>query len=409
MAKQIVNDVQASELLLKMIKEEMAQTLLHGGRVEEEDEEANQVEIGSPSERGGSSAKTMLNLADALLNTMDSSHQSDEELRSALFSRLLKTRAHSKLEDQSSATALDSMESIENDSVGDGDDDSDEGMFWMHESTYNTDSSQDATRITAANSDTEDRDARSASLNEDELDVTERSPSNRTKNSTIQDLLSQFPEIVDASDEEKIEECNDSYNEDDFVDEYSCISDITGGFKSNVPPPPSNLRPSDDDRSRNKAVMIENLANVQKSPAGVADLHKRIRQPHWVRFDKVHIRYHKMIVCDNPGNTGGGPSLGLGWRYHPVSMEKSVDDYERERRRHRCRGSALAWNRHEREQIALHHLGCTRKEMVEMVRRINRIKIQRRQTVNNLGAEKMEAAVENVSRKFKHLFTIKRN
>lgn len=409
MAKQTVNDAEASELLLKMIKEEMTQTLLHNESGDEENEGMNQSDF-APLSPDESTAK-MLDLADSLLNRLDDSHHSDKELRLALLARLHKAAAHSKSEDQTSDTALDSRESIENGPECDGDSD-DDGMFWMHESTYNSieDSNQDVTRTGGRTSSDKVAVSRRTSLSEDELHLSATSPPTHTYNSSIQDLLSQFPEFVDTSsdDEEKVEEDGHNYDEeDDSVDEFSCISDISGGFKSNFPPPPPSLRPSDAP-SRKKTVTIENLSNFQRSPAGVTDLHKRFRQPHSVRFGQVHIRYHKMIVCDNPGNTGGGPSLGLGWHFHPISMEKPVDEYERERERHRRRGFEMAWSRKEREQIALHRLGCSRKDMVEMVRTINRIKMQRRQTVNNLGAEKMEAAVENVSRKFRSLFTVKR-
>jgi|UniRef100_A0A8J9SAA3 hypothetical protein len=122
-----------------------------------------------------------------------------------------------------------------------------------------------------------------------------------------------------------------------------------------------------------------------------------------VRFDQVHVRAYQSILSDNPSCTNG-PSIGIGWNYE-VTDHYSVDDWELERERFR-RPSELILDRNHRETL-LQSLGYSEKQLAAAVRDNNKIKHQRRQTVNNLGAQSMEEAVEKTRRKLKRLLFLR--
>jgi hypothetical protein len=117
-----------------------------------------------------------------------------------------------------------------------------------------------------------------------------------------------------------------------------------------------------------------------------------------LRFDKVVLRKYDRILNDNPA-CAKGPSIGLGWEY--VEENFDIDDYEMERGRLR-RTSELLLNRTQREKL-VRDLGYTEKDIAAAVRGANKIKSQRRQTINNLGASQMEEAVENAGRRVKNM------
>lgn len=125
-----------------------------------------------------------------------------------------------------------------------------------------------------------------------------------------------------------------------------------------------------------------------------------------VHFAKVEVRQYERIMTDNPSSTGG-PSIGIGWDYveqKPVH----IDDYEvkRSSKRHRrMRKGDLILNRSRREKL-IRSLGYSERDIAANVRELNKLRSQRRQTVNNLNAAKMEEAVESVKLQMKKMLFI---
>jgi hypothetical protein len=114
-----------------------------------------------------------------------------------------------------------------------------------------------------------------------------------------------------------------------------------------------------------------------------------------LRFDKVVVRNYNQILSDNPACTKG-PSIGLGWEF--VEEDFDIEDYEAKRGRLRLT-SELLLNRARREKL-VRDLGYTEKDIAASVRGANKIKSQRRQTMNNLGVNtKMEEAIENAGKR----------
>jgi hypothetical protein len=136
-----------------------------------------------------------------------------------------------------------------------------------------------------------------------------------------------------------------------------------------------------------------------------------------VSFSTVHVREYERILCDNPA-TSAGLSVGIGWQFVDVvttnhddeddndanvssAATMTVDDWELRQKRGRSQ-SELLLSRRERE-IIVRQWGCTDREITAMKRELNKCRAQRRQTVNNLGAQKVEEAVESVRSKVKSL------
>lgn len=123
-----------------------------------------------------------------------------------------------------------------------------------------------------------------------------------------------------------------------------------------------------------------------------------------LRFDKVVVRKYTRILNDNPACTKG-PSIGLGWEFDQEDFD--IEDYEMERGRLR-RTHELMLNRAQREKL-VRDLGYTERDIAAAVRGANKVKSQRRQTINNLGATQMEEAVENAVRRVKNIILLRSN
>lgn len=129
-----------------------------------------------------------------------------------------------------------------------------------------------------------------------------------------------------------------------------------------------------------------------------------------VSFGHLQIRTYETILGDNPSCTGG-PSLSIGWRYNPEHFHSTVDEYERTQDTRyggfgiRPRDLDLVLLRPERETILL-HTGYTQQDLAEAVRRLNKAKNQRRQTVHNLSSTVMffEEKAESCKRSLERLF-----
>ena len=120
-----------------------------------------------------------------------------------------------------------------------------------------------------------------------------------------------------------------------------------------------------------------------------------------VGFGEVQVRHYERILSDNPA-CQSGPSLGIGWKYRGGGVI-DVDSFESQRGIPR-KQMELVMPRHVREVI-LKDWGYKQQDVADMVRNIGRVKNQRRQTINNLGAAGMEEAVENAKRKVRSILS----
>jgi hypothetical protein len=119
-----------------------------------------------------------------------------------------------------------------------------------------------------------------------------------------------------------------------------------------------------------------------------------------VTFSTVRVRHYERILCDNPA-ASSGLSIGIGWRFAEEGVPVCVEEWQSTR----CRGrsqSELQLSRSERDDL-VKQLGYTEREVAAMRRELNRCRANRRQTVNNLSAQRVEETVESVKTKVKSM------
>ena len=121
-----------------------------------------------------------------------------------------------------------------------------------------------------------------------------------------------------------------------------------------------------------------------------------------VTFSTLQIRTYETVLGDNPSCTGG-PPLSIGWRYNPEHFESTVDEYE-QKQDHFYGGPEirpldidLVLHRSEREAILM-KMGYNQQDLAESVRRLNKAKSRRRQTVHNLPVMFLEEKAESCKR-----------
>jgi hypothetical protein len=121
-----------------------------------------------------------------------------------------------------------------------------------------------------------------------------------------------------------------------------------------------------------------------------------------VSFDTVKVRYYERIIDINPAVTNGA-AVGIGWRYKRGG-QFDIEEWESNRCNTR-RSNELLLPKHVREAM-LKDLGYSQQDIAEAVRVILKAKNKRRQTVQNLGAESVEEAVESASRRVKSILSL---
>jgi hypothetical protein len=132
---------------------------------------------------------------------------------------------------------------------------------------------------------------------------------------------------------------------------------------------------------------------------------KRSKSRH-VSFSNVHIRQYERILNDNPA-CRFGVSIGIGWNHNEEAIS-AVDEWEEARRGRRLRTKfQLIISRNKREAL-VRKLGYADSEIAAAMREINRIKCQRRQTVNNLNLQHIEETVESTKNRLKLALRSKR-
>lgn len=122
--------------------------------------------------------------------------------------------------------------------------------------------------------------------------------------------------------------------------------------------------------------------------------------PRTVTFTTVSVRHYERILCDNPA-ASSGLAVGIGWRFAEEDAPVCVEEWQTTRRRGRSQ-SELQLSRSERDQL-VKTLGYTDREIAAFRRELNRCRANRRQTVNNLGAQRVEETVESVKTKVKSM------
>lgn len=111
-------------------------------------------------------------------------------------------------------------------------------------------------------------------------------------------------------------------------------------------------------------------------------------------FGTVEVREYERILGDHP-SCSDGLSISIDWEYRAV-QSYCVDEWEATRSDVN-RGS-FHLDRKTREDM-LCELGYDRQQFAKAMREMNKIKHQRRQTLQNLGAQRIEEAIESCGRK----------
>lgn len=237
-------------------------------------------------------------------------------------------------------------------------------------------------------------------------------PSNCTTGDSADDSAGAEGGAVGSSIHDFLKSLNHEIHSSDSEDEddISVLSDMTG------------LTGCFDDYSEGRrdksSVAVQSkaskekseLASIMGSHVGSATSWSKMQKKnrvvsYTVNFTDVQVRQYERIMCDNPASQNG-PSVGIGWNYMELEAVP-VDDFEHRRGRGTRKASKLLLARDKREKL-IRHLGYTDKDIAANVRELNKLRSQRRQTVNNLGAQKVEEAVESAKRQVKKLLLLQR-
>lgn len=116
-----------------------------------------------------------------------------------------------------------------------------------------------------------------------------------------------------------------------------------------------------------------------------------------VKFTTLRVREYDIILGDNPACTSG-PPISIGWDYteHPPLK---VDSFESIRQRRTNLKRDLLLSREKREKI-LKRLGVSEAEIADAVRRNNKLRSQRRQTLNNMASDAVVEKIQNATKSF---------
>jgi hypothetical protein len=153
--------------------------------------------------------------------------------------------------------------------------------------------------------------------------------------------------------------------------------------------------PSTDSAKRSERIIgsivgkqVSSSASDQSRSSGKSKKAKACR----VTFSNVHVRQYERILVDNPA-CRIGVSIGIGWCHNDETIME-VDEWEDSRTEKGVRVmSRLAISPCRREAL-VRKLGYVDSEIAAAMREINRIKCQRRQTVNNIKLQHLEEKVE---------------
>jgi hypothetical protein len=184
---------------------------------------------------------------------------------------------------------------------------------------------------------------------------------------------------------------DDPVEDDDSV--LSDVSGLTGVFSSDQ----TAMYDDEDDEGYLPEILPIQMHVPQVAPSGRIKQHKGISKE--LRFANVETRYYERIMTLNP-STIQGPSVGIGWRFSGERTDE-IDFYENNRGPQRPSGM-LVLNRDQRENLLL-ELGYTKKQLAVAVRANTKGRNQRRQTVQNVKAQKVEEALEGAKGRVKRI------
>ena len=123
-----------------------------------------------------------------------------------------------------------------------------------------------------------------------------------------------------------------------------------------------------------------------------------------VKFGSVSVREFSIEVGDNP-SCSRGPAISLSWEIVKTENYNHVDRFEQVRHPFRYLNAIdMVLSRKDREKMLLQN-GYSESDIADAVRRIVKVKNQRRQTVHNLPVARLEEIVEGAGRKVKHFFS----
>mmetsp|Transcript_8958 Transcript_8958/g.14932 ORF Transcript_8958/g.14932 Transcript_8958/m.14932 type:complete len:426 (+) Transcript_8958:179-1456(+) len=184
--------------------------------------------------------------------------------------------------------------------------------------------------------------------------------------------------------------------QDDDDDDGSVLSEMSGltGVFSGVQTP---VYDDEDDEGYLPEILPIQMPMHAECASSAATRRQAVHKE--LRFSSVDVRHYEQILTLNP-STIQGPSIGIGWRF--VSQNTGpLDAYER------ARGpplpsARLVLNREQREEMLI-KLGYNKKQIAVGVRDNMKGRKQRRQTVQNLRAEKVEEAMEGAGKRVKRI------
>lgn len=122
-----------------------------------------------------------------------------------------------------------------------------------------------------------------------------------------------------------------------------------------------------------------------------------------VRFDVVQVREHDTVLDNNP-SCSEGPAIALGW-VKTFETTFPIDEFDHAKK-HRRYHDDLVLSKHTREGILIKS-GYTKTDMAKSTRNIIKARNQRRRTVQSVGVQNLEYAMQRVGRRFKVLLSKK--
>ena len=125
-----------------------------------------------------------------------------------------------------------------------------------------------------------------------------------------------------------------------------------------------------------------------------------------VKFGSVSIREFSIEIGDNP-SCSRGPAVTLGWDIVKTSTYVNVEKYEQSWHSFHHTGMNapdMILTRKERERMLLEN-GFSANDIADGIRKILKVKNQRRQTIHNLPVARLEEIVEGAGRKVKRFFS----
>jgi hypothetical protein len=214
-------------------------------------------------------------------------------------------------------------------------------------------------------------------------------------NAALQDYLANLKEVTSDSD-----------SSEDNSSVVSDISGLTGVFSEhNIKMLAKEVVAGTHKEARSARVIEANERHTKQqqtsaaltaSTAPVVAARRRPGTSSKTSFGSVDVRYYERIASDNPASSSG-PSIGIGWNFEQREL-LTVDAWEKERSslRRGCK-ECYQLNAKQRTNILL-KAGCTNKEIVDMIRIINKTRSQRKSTIDNLSVQKVEEVVEQTKR-----------